>query len=178
MQWQSYPPVEYAGQWYGTKAASFEPYLDLPQSTDAVLEIALGGHDAPRDTLREKGWRLKNPLEVARTPEDFQEYVRGSRGELAVAKHGYVVSNSGWFSERSTGYLASGRPVITQETGFSEWLPVGQGLLSFRDKAEALDAIDQIEKDYERHAIAARTIAEENFESAEVLSRLLNEASP
>ena len=177
MQWQSYPPVKYQGKWYGTKSASFQPYLNLPRHATLSLEIALGGSDAPREMLREKGWTLQNPLEAARMPETFQDYVRASRGEFAVAKQGYVISNSGWFSERSAGYLASGRPVVTQETGFSEWLPVGYGLESFCDPKEALDALERIEKDYDRHSVAARTIAEEHFESGAVLRRLLDEAS-
>jgi hypothetical protein len=177
MHWQSYRPLEYAGKWYGTKSASFQRFLDLPRRATVPLEIALGGDDAPLEMLGDKGWKLVNPLEVALTPEDFQDYVRASRGELAVAKQGYVVSNSGWFSERSAGYLASGRPVVTQETGFSEWLPLGCGLFSFREADEALDALERIEKDYDRNAIAARNIAEEHFESGQILSRLLEEAS-
>jgi hypothetical protein len=177
MQWQSYRPVEYDGKWYGTKSASFQPYFDLPHRATVPLEIALGGSDAPREMLREKGWSLQNPLDVARTPGSFQDYVRASRGEFAVAKQGYVASNSGWFSERSAGYLASGRPVVTQETGFSEWLPLGCGLFSFREVDEALGALDRIEKDYDRNAIGARKLAEEHFESGEILSRLLREAA-
>jgi len=177
MQWQSYPPVHHEGKRFGTKSASFEPFADLPRQAAIPLEIALGGADAPRAMLIEKGWRLQNPLDIARTPGDFQEYVRASRGELGVAKHGYVASNSGWFSERSAGYLASGRPVVTQETGFSEWLPLGSGLFSFRDSAEALDALDRIELDYERQAAGARKIAEDHFEAGQVLSTLLKEAS-
>jgi len=176
MQWQSYPTVEHAGIEYGTKSASFESFIDLPGYTTETLEIALGGADAPRTMLADKGWKLQNPLEVARTPELFQDYLRGSKGELAVAKHGYVASNSGWFSERSAGYLASGRPVITQATGFSEWLPVGCGLFSFREMREAIEAIQQVRKDPHRNQIEARRIAEDYFESGEVLSRLLTEA--
>jgi len=176
MHWQSYRSVEYEGKWYGTKSASFQPFLDLPRRATVPLELAIGGADAPLEMLGEKGWKLVDPLEVALTPESFQDYVRASKGELAVAKQGYVVSNSGWFSERSAGYLASGRPVVTQETGFSEWLPLGCGLFSFREPDEALDALDRIEKDYDRNAIGARKIAEDHFESGEVLSRLVNEA--
>ena len=173
MQWQSYAPVEFGGKVYGTKAESFGEFVDLPTLTDVSLEIALGGSDAPRETLIEKGWHLRNPLEVALTPQDFQAYVRSSRGELAVAKHGYVVSNSGWFSERSAGYLASGRPVVTQETGFSELLPVGSGLFSFRDAREAVDALENVERDYRTNAAEARRIAEEYFDSSQVLRRLI-----
>jgi hypothetical protein len=177
MQWQSYPALEYAGKRYAMKAESFEPFFDLPSMTAAPLEIALGGEAAPRSALRSKRWRLQNPLEVARMPGDFQNYLRASRGELAVAKHGYVESNSGWFSERSANYLASGRPVITQETGFSEWLPTGDGLFSFTDSGEAVEAIDAIERDYAHHSTAARRLAEEHFDSDMVLTRLIEEAT-
>ncbi|MGH9423993.1 MAG: glycosyltransferase, partial [Thermoanaerobaculia bacterium] len=165
----------YGGRSYGTKAESFEAFFELPSLTSRRLEIAMGGTDAPRDFLLDKGWHLQNPLEVARLPQDFMTYVRESRGELAVAKQGYVESNSGWFSERSAGYLASGRPVVTQETGFSEWLPTGAGLFAFRDTYEAVQALDDIENDYERHAKAARRIAEDYFDSKTVLARLLAE---
>lgn len=175
MQWQSYPPVEYKGQQYGTKAESFGPFIDLPRLTTRRLDIALGGTHAPRESLAGNGWHLQNPLEVARRPDDFMNYVRGSRGELAVAKHGYVASNSGWFSERSAAYLASGRPVVTQETGFSEWLPTGRGLFAFNNADEALAALDEVEADYERNAIAARQIVEDHFDSDAVLSSLLTE---
>jgi hypothetical protein len=177
MQWQSYPSLEYAGRVYGTKAESFEAFMELPRLTARPLEIALGGNDAPREMLAKKRWTLRNPLDVAREPADFQAYVRASRGELAIAKQAYVVSNSGWFSERSAAYLASGRPVVTQETGFSEWLPVGDGLFAFPDPAGAVDALERIENDYERCSSTARSIAENFFDSSEVLSTLLERAA-
>jgi hypothetical protein len=177
MQWQSYRPVEYDGKQYGMKSTSFAPYAELPSMTGAKLELALGGSDAPRDMLLSKGWKLADPLAVARTVGDFQNYLRASRGEFGVAKHGYVESNSGWFSERSANYLASGRPVITQETGFSEWLPVGEGLFSFSDPRQVVEAIESIELDYSRHSAAARRIAENYFDSRRVLTELLGAAT-
>lgn len=176
MQWRSYPPVEYNGRRYGMKSESFEQIMSLPAHTSIPIEVAMGGIDAVRDRLSANGWLLSDSLRITRTPQTYQKYIRDSRGELAVAKHGYVVSNSGWFSERSSGYLASGRPVVTQETGFSEWCPVGNGLLSFSDEREAIDAITTIESDYARHSAAARKIAEEHFDSRLVLTRLLEEA--
>jgi glycosyltransferase involved in cell wall biosynthesis len=145
--------------------------------TNVRLEIALGGSDAPREALQSKGWRIENPLEVADTSEDFQKYLRASRGEVTVAKHGYVESNSGWFSERSANYLASGRPVIAQDTGYTEWLPTGDGLFSFSDPAEVIEAIDAVERDYSHHSTHARRIAEEYFDSRQVLIRMLDEAA-
>jgi hypothetical protein len=176
MQWQSYRPVEYEGAWYGTKSASFQPYVDLPAKAGVPLEIALGGEDAPDELLRANGWSVQNPLVVALTPWNYRDYITQSRGEFSVAKHGYVTSSSGWFSERSAAYLASGRPVVTQETGFSEWLPVGSGVFSFNEMDEVVGALDEIEADYEHHSVAARKIAEAYFDSSEILSRLLVDA--
>jgi hypothetical protein len=174
MQWTSYPPVAYGGVTYGMKSESFAPLVDLPSRVEVPLELALGSADAPRESLRDAGWRIVDPLAVAREGEAFRRYVARSRAELAVAKHGYVVSRSGWFSERSANYLASGRPVVTQDTGFGAHLPVGEGLLAFRDADEAVDAISRVEADHPRHAHAARAIVEEHFDSDRVLTGLLD----
>jgi hypothetical protein len=176
MQWQSYTPVEFDGIRYGTKSMSFEPYMDLPRRTSAQFEMAVGGADAPRDRLRANGWAVEDPIAVATTPWDYQEYISGSRAEFTVANQGYVISNSGWFSDRSAAYLASGRPVVTQDTGFPEWLPVGAGLFPFQTSGAAVEAVAKIERDYIRHSKAARRLAEEYFNSADVLSRLTERA--
>jgi hypothetical protein len=157
------------------KSESFAPFVDLPRRTGARFELALGTPDAPRPLLAEHGWALVNPLEVARDAAAYQEYIRGSKGEFSVAKDGYVVSRCGWFSERSACYLASGRPVVTQETGFSALLPTGQGLLAFSTPGEAAACIAEVERDYELHCRAARTLAEDEFDSDVVLTRLLEE---
>src|SRR5205807_370555 len=94
--------------------------------------------------LAEKGWILRDPLEVTKDPWSYQRYIRTSKAEFSLAKHGYVVSHSGWFSERSAAYLASGRPVVVQDTGFSEWLPVGAGILPFGGVEEAVEAIKEV----------------------------------
>lgn len=177
MQWQSYPSVMHDGRSYGTKAESFQAFMTLPGSTNLPLEIALGGNGAPRDVLTANGWKLANPLAVAATPDRFQQYVQQSRGELAIAKEAYVVTNSGWFSERSAGYLASGRPVITQETGFSEWLPAGAGLSSFTTADEAIDGVERVAKDLDHCSADARRIAQDYFDAADVLTRLVEGAS-
>jgi hypothetical protein len=117
-----------------------------------------------------------NPLGPTEDPWTYQRYLRESKGEFTVAKHGYVASYCGWFSERSAHYLASGRPVITQETGFSEWLPTGEGLFSFRLIDQALDALEQVESDLARHGRSARAIAEEYFDSDRVLTNLVEAA--
>jgi hypothetical protein len=177
MHWESYARVEHNGEFYGTKSASFEPYTDLPSYVPVRLEIALGGEGAPIDRLRENGWSVVDPMIVARGPWDYQHYIAGSRGEVSVAKQGYAASHSGWFSERSAAYLASGRPVVTQDTGFSEWLPVGTGVFGFRDRIEAIAALEAIEKEHDHHCRQARRLAEDYFRSEMVLSRLIEQAT-
>src|SRR6185503_21078804 len=122
------------------------------------------------------GWRIVDPVETIPDPWALQRYIARSAAELTVAKHGYVASRSGWFSERSAGYLASGRPVITQDTGFSELLPTGEGLLAFSTPDEALAAIEEVRRDPERHGRAAREIVEAEFDARDVLPRLLEDA--
>ena len=173
MQWDSYPAREHDGVRYGMKSESFGPYARLPRATDQRLELAVGGSSVPREELIANGWVLSNPLEVAREPDDYRRYIRASKGELTVAKHGYVMSNSGWFSERTASYLASGRPAIVQETGFSRWLPTGSGVVSFSDPEEAAEALRAITGDYRRHCRDARALAEEYFDSRKVLTDLL-----
>jgi hypothetical protein len=173
MQWDSYTTEEYAGRRYGMKSASFEPYFDLPARAGAAFELAVGSPSAPRDRLRRHGWEVRNPLGPTRDPWTYQRYLQESRCEFSVAKHGYVVSRSGWFSERSACYLASGRPVVVQDTGFSDWLPTGAGVLAFTTPEEAVAAIEDVNRRYDFHCRAAREIAEEYFDAARVLPRLL-----
>ncbi|MCU7817016.1 MAG: hypothetical protein KZQ81_17920 [Candidatus Thiodiazotropha sp. (ex Rostrolucina anterorostrata)] len=158
------------------KSASFEDYIDIPKRSGRVLEIALGSPSAPRQMLTQKGWSLRNPLEVTKNPWTYQQYIQQSKAEFTAAKHGYVVSYSGWFSERSACYLASGRPVLTQETGFSEWLRADAGILSFKTPEEAVAGIEEIDTRYELHCNAAREIAETYFDSNKVLTVLIDEA--
>jgi glycosyltransferase involved in cell wall biosynthesis len=119
------------------------------------------------------GWRVRDAAEVTQTPWCYQKYIRDSRAEFSVSKHGYVVTQCGWFSERSAAYLASGRPVILQDTGFSSVLPCGKGLLAYRDRDEAITAISRLHNEYEAHCRAARELVEEFFDSRRVLNELL-----
>lgn len=176
MQWESYRTLEYQERYYGMKSDSFEWFVDLPARAGSVFEIALGSKGAPREFLSAKGWRLLDPLEVTRDPWTYQKFIHGSKAEFSVAKHGYVSSRSGWFSERSAAYLASGRPVLTQETGFCDWLPTGAGLLSFKTMEEVLAGIEEIDADYEHHCREARQLAEEYFDSRKVLTDLIERA--
>jgi len=122
MQWDSYRTLEYEGQIFGMKSASFDEYVDLPEITGEKFELAIGSANAPRDFLQNKGWKVINPLIPTRTPWTYQKYIQNSKAEWTVAKQGYASSKSGWFSERSAAYLASGRPVLTEETGFSQFI--------------------------------------------------------
>jgi hypothetical protein len=110
---------------------------------------------------------------VADTPPRYRQFIQGSKAEFGVAKSGYVVSGSGWFSDRSVCYLASGRPVIAQETGFSKYLPTGEGLFAFETATDVLESIESLNRDYATHARAARAIAEDYFDSRKVLPHLL-----
>jgi hypothetical protein len=177
MNWASYPEREHEGRVFGQKDRQFPPYFDLPKETAMPMELAVGAAPpAVREQLSQGGWKLSDPREATRTPEVFQDYVAGSRGEFSVAKHAYVSTRCGWFSDRSCCYLASGRPVILQDTGFSEYLPCGEGLLAFGNLQEAKDAVGTIASQYEKHCRAAREVAEKYFDSGKVLTSLLEQS--
>lgn len=182
MNWSSYNSVEYRGIRYGQKDGEFMKFADLPQAVrPAQLEVAMSaaGKNAnpPLDLLRSKGWIIRSPDEVAGNVDSYRRYIQTSKAEWSVAKNGYVQGRPGWFSCRSACYLAAGRPVAVQETGFSEVLPIGEGLLSFDSFEGAAAAIRVIEQDYTRHAKAARDIAEAYFDANHVLSTLLDRAA-
>ena len=173
MQWDSYKVREFEGRKFGMKSFSFDTYVHLPKRINEKIELALGSTTAPREKLMAEGWQITDPLPVSLTPQTYQAYILQSKGEWSVAKHGYVYSNSGWFSERSCAYLASGKPVIIQETGFSKFLPTGNGLFSFTTVEEAIDALQMVNKNYKQHCKEARNMAEEYFDSKKVLSSLM-----
>jgi hypothetical protein len=127
--------------------------------------------------LRAAGWRLADIDAVSRDPWSYQAFIQASRAEFGIAKEGYVTTHSGWFSERSANYLASGRPVLHQDTGFPEWLPCGEGLLPFQSPAEVVEAVHRIEADYDFHCRAARALSEEYFDARKVLPALLTAAT-
>lgn len=175
MQWDSYKDREYQGQKFGMKSISFKDFDNLPLLLpNETFELALGSSTAPVDELRQKGWQVISSLIPTKTPWTYQRYIEQSKGEWSVAKHGYVTSNSGWFSERSLCYMASGKPVVVQDTGFSNTLETGAGLLSFKTMEEAAEAIMRINTEYAFHGRKARLIVEENFAAAKVLQSLIN----
>jgi hypothetical protein len=176
--WRSYGPVHRDGVRYGLRAHSLRGLLELPGRVEERLALALAidpGDEADVDALRHAGYELLDPIRAAATPSAYRRFVRGSRGELGIAKEGYVVSRCGWFSDRSACYLASARPVVAQDTGFGEFLPTGGGLFAFADVDEAAAAFAEIRRDYGRHCRAARAIAEEHLDAGRVLTRLLEE---
>jgi hypothetical protein len=176
--WRSYGPIEHGGIHYGQRAHSLRELIDLPRRSPACFQLALGIHpDEKRDleALRIGGWELLDPDKVAGSPERYAEFIRASKAELSVAKSGYVASRSGWFSDRSACYMASGRPVVAQETGFSEFLPTGEGLLAFSTLDEAIVAVEDVGRSWQQHSRSARELAEEHFDSRKVLSKLLEE---
>ncbi len=176
MQWESYPAREYAGVRYGMKSDSFMPYLDLPDRAGRILELALGGPNPPRELLHGKGWLLRGSREPTVDVPTYLGYIRQSKAEFSVAKHAYVVTGSGWFSERSVTYLTSGRPVLVQDTGFSRWLPTGAGVIAFASPEEALGGIESINGRYALHCEAAPAVAEAYFDSRKVLPQLIEGA--
>lgn len=171
--WEAYPAVEYQGQRYGPKSDSFIPFVDLPSRTGPIFELAFGSSTGPGRLMEGHGWSLIDPRPLTRTLRDYQRFIHGSKAEFGIAKHGYVISRSGWFSERSAAYLASGRPVLVQDTGFSAWLPCGAGVLPFQTMDEAIDAIASVNSRYDWHCRAARDLAEAFFDSRAVLTRLI-----
>jgi hypothetical protein len=178
--WRGYGSIEHQGVHYGQKAHSLRQFMALPALTDEKFLLALAIHPAEtRDlaALAARGWGLLDPRKVARCPATYQQFIQGSKAEFGIAKSGYVASRCAWFSDRSVCYLASGRPVIGQETGFSRYLPAGSGLFAFQTTQDVLAAIEQLKTDYARHARQARLIAEEYFDSRKVLGHLIAQVS-
>jgi hypothetical protein len=173
--WYGYPQVEYDGMWYGNKSEEFAKLVDLPKKTGEKLEIATDLHPEDKATREflESGWRLVDARPLNTPWQRYRDYLAQSRGEFCVAKNGYVRSRCGWFSDRSVAYLALGRPVILQETGWTDFYPHGEGLLAFHDEETARVALETVAKDPVRHARAARRIAEQYCSAPVVVNQFL-----
>ncbi len=176
MHWAAGGEVHHAGQAFGHKDREFEGIAPLPSRRGGDYVLAAGGAGVPREALGRHGWRLVNPLRVTATPEDYAGFIAGARADIGVAKHAYVASRSGWFSDRSTCFLAAGRPVLHQDTGYADWLPADAGVLPFSDLESLVDALDRLDRDYDLHARAARRVAEEHFEARVVIAEMLDAA--
>jgi hypothetical protein len=175
--WRGYGSVEHQGVFYGQKAHSVRKLIALPKHARERFLLAYSIHpDEAKDlaALAANGWELIDPRQVAGTPDDYRRFIQGSKAEIGIAKSGYAVSRCGWFSDRSLCYLASGRPVVAQETGFSRFLPTGEGLFAFDSVESAAAAVEKINGDYARHSRAARAVAEEHFDSDRVLTCILD----
>ena len=194
--WQSGPPpreafttvcnwkqagrdIEYQGEvYYWSKHHEFLKFIDLPQCLNQPIELAMPLHGLTSDErslLESNGWRLTHAHAFTTDPWAYRDYVQTSRGEFTVAKDQNVRLRSGWFSERSACYLAAGRPVVTQDTGFGTVLPTGEGLFAFNTMEDIITAFEAIHADYDRHSRAARRIAEEYFRAETVLAKVLED---
>jgi hypothetical protein len=177
--WRQPGAVKFKGEIYHwSKHHEFLKFLDLPRRTTQGFELALSSasyHDADKRLIETNGWKIRDALEFSGNEDAYRDYIKGSRGEFTVAKDQNIRLRSGWFSERSAQYLAAGRPVITQDTGFGSILPTGQGLFAFSTMQEILEAVDSINSDYDKHCRAASTLAREYFSYDVVLKKLLAE---
>ena len=172
-----YGSVEFGGKTYGQKVHEFRNFIELPAKTGLPFEIVLNIDPADakdRQSLEQAGWRLLSPSVVA-SPDQYREFVQRSSAEFSVAQSIYVQTNSGWFSDRTAVYLASGRPALVQNTGFSDHLPTGEGVIAFTTMEEAVAGAHALAANYPRHCRAARAMAEEYFDSDKVLRNLLAE---
>ncbi len=169
--------LEYRGQtWYWTKDREFEKFLELPRKCPARFELAATVDVKVKARLQQHGWQQTDSIEISKGTDRYRGYIQQARAEFTVARDQYVRPNTGWFSDRSACYLAAGRPVITQETGFSNYLPTGKGLFGFNNLDDILRAVDCIESDYEGNCRAARAIAAEYFAAEKVVANLMERA--
>jgi hypothetical protein len=170
--------ITFGGETYQwSKHVNFLRFLDLPRRTPQLFRLAMApGDPAVAARVRDAGWELVDPAPLSRDLDAYRDFIAGSRGEFTVAKDIYVRPRSGWFSDRSVCYLAAGKPVVTQDTGFGKFIPTGEGLLAYATMEEAVDALARINADYPRHAAAARRVALESFAAGPVLRRLLTDA--
>lgn len=176
MSWKTKPALPVLdGRIYGGKDVEFRRFAELPSRVRSPLEIAVSG-PAPKQEMASAGWRIVDAGERSTTMERYRDYIAASRGEWSVAKEAYVASESGWFSCRSACYLAMGKPVVVEDTGFSRLYPTGEGLFAFHRIEDAVAAIEAVEADYRRHCEAARAVAERYFRAETVLEKLLHDA--
>lgn len=163
------------GVTYGGKNVEFAKFIDLPCRVAVPLQVALSG-SAPRADLQAHGWQIVDGHEQSSSMDVYRAYLQRSRAEWSIAKNAYVALRSGWFSTRSAAYLALGKPVVVQDTGFRPYYPATEGLFAFSTLEEVVGAIERIEGDYRRNCEAARAVAEQEFAAATVLERLLGDA--
>src|SRR5206468_12770304 len=149
----------------GNKDQEFIKFMEMPARTAQPFELAING---PQKLLRQFGWNTVDAMAVSRTPGQYRDFIQQSKAEFGVAKHTYVSTCSGWFSDRTECYLAAGRPALVQDTGWTAHLPAGDGLLAFSSPEDVVAGIDEINGRYDRHARCAREIARQHVEAGTV----------
>jgi hypothetical protein len=177
--WRSYGTIEHDGTRFGQKAHSVRELIDLPRRAGVPVRFALlidPSETGDLAALHAHGWELVDAARETRDPAAYARFVRASEAELGIAKEGYVVSRCGWFSDRSACYLASGRPVVAQRTGWERVLPEGEGLLGFAGAQEGAEALAAVRAEPARHGAAARALAQELLDARRVLPALLEHA--
>jgi hypothetical protein len=173
-----YGRIQHGGRAFGLKVHEWRKFVELPERAQQAFEIALDIHPADEkdmNLLRHHGWRIVDPGVAAHDPAAFRRYIQTSGAEFSVAQGIYVETESGWFSDRTVRYLASGKPALVQDTGCSRNYPAGEGLMPFHTLEQAIDGAGRIARDYEGHCQAARALAETYFDSDKVLGRLIEE---
>jgi hypothetical protein len=173
--WRDYGWVEWQNVWYPQKAEAFKAVIDLPRRVPMPIEVCLSIDDFDPEllALRANGWRVVSPQARVGDPDSYRQYIHGSRGEFSPVRPIYSLGQSGWFSDRSGCFLAAGRPVVMEDTGLARHVPIGVGLLTYTDVESAAQCLEAVQRDYARHALAAREFAREYLDSDRVLSRIL-----
>lgn len=175
MNWKSHKPISYKGEIFGQKDQEFQKIIRLPILAQAEFELALSGKGIPTKLIEENGWHISSGKRITLSVDTFMDFIASSSGEFSVCKEVFVRNKTGWFSDKSAAYLATGKPVILQDTGFAEALPVGEGLLTFNDLKTAKDSVEAVCLDYTRHADAAYEIAREYLAADKVLHKMMSE---
>jgi hypothetical protein len=174
MSWSYYKgPLEHKGVHYDQKAPEFDKFIDLPKHTKMPLRLAVAGYHQPADQIRQAGWQLVPGIEVSLTAEQYLHFIRDSAGEWSIAKNVFVGTRSGWFSCRTACYLAAGRPAVVQDTGWSKFIPSGNGLFAFNTMAECVAALDEVNAKPAQHRAAAYDMAREYIAPDKVLPPML-----
>jgi hypothetical protein len=174
LRWRGFRSAKFQGIKYEQKNKTLMEFLRLPQHVSQKFKLAYLGAN-PRLLIR-NGWHIVPGDVATATPEQYRDFIQGSRAEFGIAKHAYVETRGGWFSDRSVCYLASGKPVLLQDTALSGQLAAGEGIVPFRDLQEAIAGVESINSRYDFHASAARRLAEELFDGRKIVQRLLEDA--
>jgi hypothetical protein len=174
MSWTYFRPLEWNGVKYDAKVPEFMKFADLPRQSPVPIELAIAGFKLDQDALTRNGWSHIAGYPVSKDAALYQDYIRGSAGEWSIAKNVYVATRSGWFSCRTACYLASGRPAVVQETGWSKYLPSGEGLIAFSTMEECLAGLSALAADPDKHRARAYDVAREYLAPDRVLPPMID----